>query len=75
MAATTITFFELSGARAREELATFGARAARRGTRCELLASATEPDLYLLVCRGEPAADDAPPGARTWSFEPLEAFA
>lgn len=74
MAATTITFIELSGPGARDALASLGARAGRRGTPCELMASTTQPDLYLLVCRGDPGEEGAPPESRRWTFVPVEAY-
>ena len=75
MAATTVTFVELAGDRARDELTAFAARIAPLGTPCELMASTTQATLYLLVCRGAPATDDAPSDARVWTFETLESFA
>lgn len=68
------TFIELSGAAAAAVLADHGRSLAAAGTPCELLASATQPELYLLVCRGETGAERAPRGARTWSFRRVEAY-
>ena len=62
-----VTFFELAGAGARDELAALGERASAAGAACELLVSETQEDLWLLVCRGGPLTD-APAGARTWRF-------
>lgn len=67
-----ITFIELSGAGARDELASLAARAVSRGSRCELLVSEAQGDLYLLMCRGGAALPAPPAEARSWSFRPVE---
>lgn len=74
MAASTITFFESSGHDARSALASYGARIARAGIPCELMASTSQDALFLLVCRGEPPREDAPEDAKVWTFEPVETF-
>jgi hypothetical protein len=66
-----ITFIELAGAGARERLTDLATLAAERGSRCELLVSEEQRDLYLLLCRGEAEPPPAPAGARTWSFRPV----
>lgn len=75
----TVTFIELAGDAARDTLGAYGAAVARAGAACELLASETQPDLFLLVCRamrgdGRQAARDIPADARQWSFRRIESF-
>lgn len=72
MDAAPITFIELSGPGARDELATVATRATERGSRCELLVSEAQGDLYLLVCRGGEEPPAPPEDARAWSFRPVE---
>lgn len=57
----TITFIELQGPDAEARLRRLAARLAAAGTQSELLASADQPELYLLLCRGAGAPDLAPP--------------
>lgn len=81
------TFVELSGERAGDVLAAYGASVARAGDACELLASETQEDLFLLVCHGSrPAAEGReesgserrlpalPAGAKTWAFRMIEVY-
>lgn len=74
MESDTLTFIELSGPAAGSTLTVLGRSLAAAGTPCELLASATQAELYLLVCHGDGDVSAAPGDARTWSFRQLEAF-
>ena len=70
-----VTFYELAGAGARDELTAIEERVSAAGASCELLVSETQEDLWLLVCRGGRATDvpaDVPAGARTWRFRRAE---
>ena len=63
-------FYELAGAHARGHLEAFALTLEAAGMRPELLESATQPGLFLLLCRDAEAASlfEAPAGAKVWQF-------
>jgi hypothetical protein len=81
------TFVELSGKTAGDLLAAYGKSVAEQGAACELLASETQENLFLLVCHGAEASVDGredtgaaqwlpalPVGAKTWTFRMVEVY-
>jgi len=63
-----VIFYELQGEGAREVLGAF-ARSLGAGAETELLESTTQPDLFLLLCRGDAAAGvQVPAEAKVWQF-------
>jgi hypothetical protein len=63
-------FYELQGEGAREALEAFSLKLEAAGLSSELLESATEPDLFLLLCRSREGLPpfDAPAAAKVWQF-------
>lgn len=61
-------FYELQGEGAQEALAAFALTLEAAGVASELLESAVQPGLFLLVCRDAEAAPPAPAGAKVWRF-------
>lgn len=68
-----VTFVELTGEGAAAVLAEYGRSVARTGTDCELLASETQTNMYLLICRGK-ALENVPDSAKHWSFRSIEVY-
>lgn len=70
----TVRFYELTGPEARSRLARLARDLAAAGARTELLESAEQPGLWLLVVRGVALPEPEPPeGARVWRFRTTDA--
>jgi len=66
-----VRFFERAGDDARATLERLGRRLRAAGAEVELLASADQPSLWLLVVRGGPEVETAD-GTRRWRFRTVE---
>ena len=66
-----VRFFERAGEDARATLEHLGRRLRAEGAEVELLASADQPGLWLLVARGGPEVEAAA-GTRRWNFRTVE---
>lgn len=63
-------FYELQGDGARETLEAFALKLEAAGLGSELLENATQPYLFLLLCRSREGLPpfDAPAAAKVWQF-------
>jgi len=66
-----VRFFERAGDDARATLERLGDRLRAAGAEVEMLASADQPGLWLLVARGGPEVEAAD-GTRRWRFRTVE---
>jgi len=66
-----VRFFERAGDDARATLERLGDRLQAEGAEVELLASADQPGLWLLVARGGPEVEAAE-GTRRWRFRTVK---
>ena len=66
-----VRFFERTGDDARATLDSLGRRLRVEGAEVELLTSADQPGLWLLVVRGGPEVEAAD-GTRRWRFRTVE---
>jgi hypothetical protein len=66
-----VRFFERAGDDARATLERLGRSLRDEGAEVELLASADQPGLWLLVARGGPEVEAAD-GTRRWRFRTVE---
>ncbi len=74
----SVTFYELAGEGAKKELETLARTLQKSGVATELLESAPQPGLFLLVCRetedisAEDISADLPTGTKVWQFRPVD---